>query len=109
MGQVIAFGDFRREKLKAKLFSFAESQYPAVVETQTAVISAMRIFCRDHFAVLIDKFGYQTSIDYGCITDVNPMLPIADIVSPAKSQIFEEAPKSAAHVVVSFKGPSIRS
>lgn len=103
MGQVIALADFRQQRLKAKLFSFAESQNPAVVETQTAIISAMRIFCRERFVLLIDKFGYQTSINYDSITEVSRMLPVADIISQAGYQIIEKGPKDTTHVVLSFQ------
>ena len=108
MGQVIALADFRQQRLKAKLVSFAERQNPAVVETRTAIISAMRIFCRERFALLVDKFGYQTSVNYDSIVDVSRILPVADIISQAGYQIVEENPKDSMHVVLSFQRPSIR-
>ncbi|ARP97762.1 hypothetical protein [Pseudorhodoplanes sinuspersici] len=109
MGQIIALADFRKEKLKAKLFKFADNQKPAIVETKTTTISAMRIFCRDLFVVLIDKFGYQNSINYSEITDVSPMLPVADIVRQAGWQVTEELPEDTSHVVISFRQPLART
>ena len=109
MGQIIALADFRKEKLKAKLSQFADNQNPAIVETKTTTISAMRIFCRDLFVVLIDKFGYQNSVNYSEITDVSPMLPVVDIVRQAGWQITEEQPEGPSHIVISFRQPLARS
>jgi hypothetical protein len=109
MGQIIALADFRKEKLKAKLFKFADNQKPAIVETETTTISAMRIFCRDLFVVLIDKFGYQNSVNYSEITDVSPMLPVADMVKQAGWQVTEAEPEETSNVVVSFRQPLARS
>jgi|GEM_PF-5191417 len=108
MGQIIALADFRKEKLKAKLFKFADNRHPVVVETKTSTISAMRVFCRDLFVVLVDKFGYQNSVNYSEITDVSPMLPIADIVRRAGWQVTEQ-PDDESQVVVAFPQPSARS
>ena len=109
MGQIIALANFRKEKLKAKLSKFADNQNPAIVETKTTTISAMRIFCRDLFVVLIDKFGYQNSVNYSEITDVSPMLPVVDIVRQAGWQVTEEQPGDVSHVVISFRQPVARS
>ncbi len=114
MGQIVVLADFRKEKLKAKLFKFADNQNPAIVETQTTTISAMRIFCRDLFVVLIDKFGYQNSVNYSEITDVSPMLPVVDIVRRAGRQAVQTQAKDTlhdaiSHVVVLFPRPSARS
>ena len=109
MGQIIALADFRKEKLKAKLSKFADDQNPAIVETTTTTISAMRIFCRDLFVVLIDKFGYQNSVNYSEITDVSPMLPVVDIVRQGGWQITEAEPADMSHVVISFPRPLAHS
>lgn len=107
MGQIIELADFRKEKLKAKLSKFADNQNPAIVETKTTTISAMRIFCRDLFVVLIDKFGYQNSVNYSEITDVSPMLPVVDLKSGW--QVAEALPEDLSHVVISFPRPLARS
>ena len=107
MGQIISFADFRKEKLKAKLFKFSDSQYPVVVETKTSTISAMRVFCRDLFVVLVDKFGYQNTVNYNEITDVSPMLPVVDMIRQAGSMTDAQHDEPA-HVVVSFRRPSAR-
>ena len=109
MGQIIALADFRKEKLKAKLFKFADNQSPAIVETKTTTISAMRIFCRDLFVVLIDKFGYQNSVNYSEITDVSAMLPVVDLVRQAGWQVTEAEPEDMSRVVISFPRPLARS
>lgn len=103
MGQIVSLSDFRRDKLKASLCKFAGSGSPVIVETKTTTIAAMRIFCRDLFAVLIDKFGYQNSVNYNEITDVSPMLPMVEKVRNAGWQIADGHMHPLRPVVVSFQ------
>ena len=89
MGQVVSFADARAAKVKAKLCSFATTRKPSMVETHDGMIDARRIFCRDAVAILIDRYGYQTRIGYDAITDVSPILPVAEIVRLADWQAVE--------------------
>ena len=56
------------------------SRSPAMVETADGLIDAQRIFCRDAVAVLVDRYGCQTRLAYGEITDVSPLMSAADII-----------------------------
>ncbi len=108
MGQIVSLADFRRDKLKASLCKLARSGSPVIVETRTTTIAAMKIFCRDLFAILIDKFGYQNSVNYSEITDISPMLPMTDKVRSAGSQIADGYMHPMRPVVVSFRRPAAR-
>jgi hypothetical protein len=73
-----------------------------MVQTQHGgLLDARRIFCRDGAAVLIDRYGVQTRLPYGEITDVNPILPAADIVRLADWQVIaaEDEAQASASVV----------
>jgi hypothetical protein len=73
-----------------------------MVETADGLIDVRRIFCRDAVAVLIDRYGYQTRLGYTEITDVSPVLPLADIIVLADSQVIEEQPEPGAANVLPF-------
>lgn len=112
MGLVFSFADARAAKVKAKLCAAAIARSPVMVETADEMIDARRIFCRDAVAVLIDRYGYQTRIGYAEITDVSPVLPVADIIALADWQVDEEEqadderPKADAAIILPF--PSCR-
>jgi hypothetical protein len=89
MGAVLSFSDARAERVKAKLSALATSRSPGMVETAHGLIDARRIFCRDSIAVLIDRYGCQTRLDYSEITNVSPQLSAADIIRLANWQVFE--------------------
>jgi hypothetical protein len=108
MGLVVSFADARAARVKATLSQFAASHRPAMVETADELIDARRIFCRDAVAVLIDRFGYQTRIGYAEITDVSPVLPMADIIAFAGWQVTEEPqPDTGSAIILPF--PANRS
>ncbi len=110
MGQIIALADFRKKKLKDKLFRFAHRRDPVIVETKSTTIAAMRIFCRDLFVVLIDKFGYRNSVDYSEITDVTllPVVASGGLIGARLATDAIERMSVPRHVVVSFRRPSAR-
>jgi hypothetical protein len=108
MGAVLSFTDARAERVKAKLCALASSRSPGMVETAHGLIDARRIFCRDAIAVLIDRYGCQTRVGYGDITDVSPQMSAADIIRLANWQVVEmEDPPPQAVTVVPF--PSERA
>ena len=90
MGQIVSFSDARAGKIRAKLGILADRRARGMVETHDGLIDARRIFCRETGAVLIDRYGVQSRVDYGAITDVSPILPAADIVRLARWQVFGE-------------------
>jgi hypothetical protein len=102
MGLVISFPDARAARVRAKLCAFAVARSPGMVETADGLIDARRIFCRDAVAVLIDRYGYQTRLGYNEITDVSPVLPLADIIILADWQVIEEQPEPEAANVLPF-------
>lgn len=87
MGQVLSFVDARVERLKVRLCELAGSRSAAIVETPDGPINAQRIFCRDIYAVLIDRYGVQTRVAYGMITDVSPILTAFEIIRLADWQV----------------------
>jgi hypothetical protein len=97
MGQLLSFKDARADRLKARLCDLADSRSAAVVETPDGPIDAYRIFCRDTCAVLIDRYGVQTRLGYGEISDVSPMLPASEIIRLADWQVVsaDEQPNGA--------------
>ena len=97
MGQVLSFKDARIDRLKARLCELADSRSAAVVETTDGPIDAQRIFCREIYAVLIDRYGVQTRVAYGTITDVSPILTAFEIIRLADWQVVsaEELPHDA--------------
>lgn len=103
MGAVLSFTDARAERVKAKLCALASSRSPGMVETAHGLIDARRIFCRDAIAVLIDRYGCQTRVGYGDITDVSPQMSAADIIRLANWQVVEaEEPPPETVTVVPF-------
>ncbi|HWV54299.1 hypothetical protein [Pseudorhodoplanes sp.] len=88
--------------MKARLDGFAASRSPAVVETADGQIDAQRIFCRDGAAVLIDRYGCQVWVGYGDITDISPILPVAEIVALTGDGPIDVQPEPAAATVVPF-------
>jgi hypothetical protein len=103
MGAVLSFTDARAERVKAKLCALASSRSPGMVETAHGLIDARRIFCRDAIAVLIDRYGCQTRVGYGDITDVSPQMSAADIIRLANWQVVEaEEPLPETVTVVPF-------
>jgi hypothetical protein len=103
MGLVVSFADARAARVKYKLCAYAASRSPAMVETASEVIDARRIFCRDAVAVLIDRYGYQTKVGYADITDVSPILPLADIIAFAGFDVIErDEPAAASAVILPF-------
>lgn len=103
MGAVLSFTDARAERVKAKLCALASSRSPGMVETAHGLIDARRIFCRDTIAVLIDRYGCQTRVGYGDITDVSPQMSAADIIRLANWQVVEaEEPLPETVTVVPF-------
>ena len=99
---MLSFADARAEQVKAKLLSYADGRCAAMVETTVGVIDASRIVCHDAVAVLIDRHGYQTKLGYDEITDVSPVLPVADIMRLADWQVTAEAPQLEAATVLPF-------
>jgi hypothetical protein len=103
MGAVLSFTDARAERVKAKLCALASSRSPGMVETAHGLIDARRIFCREAIAVLIDRYGCQTRVGYGDITDVSPQMSAADIIRLANWQVVEaEEPPPETVTVVPF-------
>ncbi|MGE3988681.1 hypothetical protein [Pseudorhodoplanes sp.] len=87
--------------MRAKLCALADSHSPGMVETADGLIDARRIFCRDGIALLIDRYGCQTRLGYGEITDVSPVLSAADIIRFSDWQIVdaEDVPAEAATIL----------
>jgi hypothetical protein len=74
-----------------------------MVETQHGgLFVARRIFCREAAAVLIDRYGLQTRLSYGEITDVSPVLPVADILRLADWQVVAAEERDAQASVLPF-------
>lgn len=99
MGQLLSLCDARADRVKARLCELAGSHRPGMVETRDGLIDARRIFCRDAGAVLIDRYGVQTRVAYGEITDVSSVLPVSEIIRLANWQVApaeEEPPQEAA-------------
>jgi hypothetical protein len=85
MGTVLSFADARAASVKAKLNAYAQSRRPAAIAAADVRVEAQRIFCREAMAVLIDRYGYQTRLDYRDIRDVRPIVPTPDIFQFAKA------------------------
>jgi hypothetical protein len=109
MGLVVSFADARAAMVKATLSEFAELRCPVLVETADDVIDARRIFCRDTVAVLIDRYGYQTRVGYAEITDVSPVLPMAEVIAIAGPKAVEQEPQAAAETAIIVPFPPNRS
>jgi hypothetical protein len=90
MGQVLSFCDARTERVRARLCALADSRMPGIVETRSGAIDAHRIFCREQWVVLIDRYGVQTRLAYDEISDVGPVLPASEIIRLAGWQVVEQ-------------------
>lgn len=100
MGQVLSFFDARAGRVRARLRALADSRNAGMIETRDGLIDARRIFCREAVAVLIDRYGVQTRVAYGEITDVSPILPVSEIIRLADWQVApQDAPPQPATVL----------
>lgn len=80
MAQIIPLSEVRRKLLKARLAALAQSNSPALVETHATTILAMRVLCHDTLAILIDKFGGESRVDYSDVTDIMPVRSDGDVM-----------------------------
>ncbi len=105
MTLIVCFGDVRAERMRARLRGLAAHPHGLAVETRDATISARRIFCRETGAVLIDRYGCQTRLDYGDILDIAPMFPLAELIAATHGELHDsemapqtvEAPQPPPH------------
>ena len=93
MGQVIAFDNPRRDKLRLRLLRFAREQQPVVVETVSGLHPCRRLICHDRFVELVINPGEGELFRYDQVLEATPMVPMEQMAAVVNFQIVEREPR----------------
>lgn len=72
MGNVISLVDIRNGRMRDTLLVYVLEGKTAIVETQTGLITAEKILCRETFAEMFNSAGDYFAVNYADIREVRP-------------------------------------